>query len=256
MRLYLALLFALVAWGQPQASNFQPGWPCTGKGTAFDPSYGKLAESTGGHLFLFDKSEVAAFSSIAIGDMQHTQTIARVLGRSESFQDLRFPVDSSIESIFVVAWIECLQTVQIYGPDGRLVMGDQGKDQVFRGGRIATISHPQAGDWILRIAGAGAHSIAVQARTERQMKRIHVKNEADGKKTISLWLDPTVNAPALTVLRADGSEAQPVSLIADPDVPRHFSATFVPAFHEFRIMVNAADGFQRVDPRLFTAASE
>src|SRR5579863_10476026 len=103
MRFLFLLAFALSAVAQEQHPRYQPSWPCTGKERAFDPAYSKIAEATGGHLFLFDKSEVSGTSALAIGDMRHKETIVRQSGRLESYVDIPVPVDASIDSVFVVA---------------------------------------------------------------------------------------------------------------------------------------------------------
>jgi len=129
MRLVLLTMSALAAWGQAtqgsdQQPRYQPGWPCTGKERAFDPAYSKIAEATGGHLFLLDKSEVAGTSVLAIGGMQHKDTIVRASGKLESYADIRIPVDAGVESLFVVASLQCMQTILLYDPQRTGVNGE------------------------------------------------------------------------------------------------------------------------------------
>ena len=62
-----ATVFAQDSAQQP---HYQQNWPCTGKERAFDPTYAKVSEATGGHLFLFDKSETSGMSTLMIGDMK------------------------------------------------------------------------------------------------------------------------------------------------------------------------------------------
>ena len=155
MRVVLLIVFALSAWGQtPPASSeqqpqYQPGWPCTGKERAFDPTYSKIAEASGGHLFLFDKSEVEGISVLAIGDMKHKDTIVRASGKIESYVDIAIPVDASVDSLFVVASLQCMQTILLYDPQRSSVKGEQagspeqpGEDHWFRAGRITVIPNP------------------------------------------------------------------------------------------------------------------
>ena len=146
----------LAAWGQEQQPKYQPGWPCTGKERAFDPVYSKIAEATGGHLFLFDKSEVAGTSVLAIGDMRHKETIVRQSGKLESYVDIPIPVDASVDSLFVVASLQCMQTILLYDPQRSSVTGEAEADHWFRAGRIATVAKPVVGEWLLRLAGTGA----------------------------------------------------------------------------------------------------
>src|SRR6266849_5950564 len=104
----LGLIFATSLWASlaglvlaqgssaaPQASsaqqpNYQPGWPCTGKERSFDPTYAKVAEATGGHLVLLDRSEVGVWSTLAMGDSKHQSTIVRAAGKTDSYVDIPF----------------------------------------------------------------------------------------------------------------------------------------------------------------------
>src|SRR5512143_1960931 len=101
MRTVLLLMVAAGACGQtpaesPQQPRYRPGWPCTGKERSFDPTYSKIAEATGGHLFLFDKSEVTGVAPLAIGDMNHKDTIVCASGKLASYLDIPIPVDASV----------------------------------------------------------------------------------------------------------------------------------------------------------------
>ena len=163
--------------GQEQQPRYQAGWPCTGKERAFDPTYSKIAEATGGHLFLFDKSEVAGTSVLAIGDMRHKETIVRQSGKLESYVDIPIPVDASVDSLFVVASLQCMQTILLYDPQRSSVTGDADADHWFRAGRIATVAKPVAGEWLLRLAGTGAYSVAVQAHATQGLHSVDVQEK-------------------------------------------------------------------------------
>ena len=123
-----------------------PGWPCTGQERPFDPVYARTT-ATGGHIFLFDKSEVSGFSKFALGDLKHKQTVVRAAGKLDSYVDLRIPVDASIASLFVTVTLQCMQTVLIYDPMSVGVHPDErgGEDNWYRAGRIAIIPKPQPG---------------------------------------------------------------------------------------------------------------
>ena len=57
------------------------------------------------------------FSALVIGDMHHKATIARAAGKTESYVDIPFYADSSAESLFVVASLQCMQTIYLYDPN-------------------------------------------------------------------------------------------------------------------------------------------
>jgi hypothetical protein len=259
MRVVLVIVFALDAWGQtpPAASEqqprYQPGWPCTGKERTFDLAYSKIAEASGGHSFLFDKSEVEGVSVLAIGDIKHKATIVRASGKLESYVDIPIPVDASVDSLFVVASLQCMQTILLYDPQRSTVKGDPGDDHWFRAGRITVVPKPLPGEWLLRLAGTGAYSVAVEAHTAQGMHSVVVRGTQE--KTLSLRLSLEVTNPQLKLIGPAGEAIQTLPLTTDPDSPGLFRGTFNPAAPQFRILVEGGAGVQRVDPRLFEAKS-
>ena len=251
MRLVLVAMSALAAWGQAtqggaQQPQYRPGWPCTGKERAFDPTYSKIAEATGGHLFLFDKSEVSGMSVLATGDLKHKDTIVRTSGKLESYVDISIPVDASVDSLFVVASLQCMQTIQLYDPQRSSVTGEPAADHWFRAGRIATILKPVAGEWLLRLAGTGAYSVAVQAHAAQGLHRVEVR-----EKTLSLRVSPEISSPRFRLVGPAGETIQTLALEPDPESLGRFSGAFEPGAKQFRVLVENGAGFQRVDPRLF-----
>jgi len=246
MRIVLLMMVALGTLAQDQQPRYQAGWPCTGKERAFDPTYSKIAEATGGHLFLFDKSEMSGMSALAIGDMKHKETIARASGKLESYVDIPIPVDASVDSLFVVASLQCMQTIQLYDPQRSSVTGDPDVDYWFRAGRITTIAKPAAGEWLLRLAGTGAYSVAVEAHAAQGLHSVEVH-----EKTLSLRVSPEIANPLFRLVGPAAEPIQTLTLAPDPDSPGHFSGAFEPAAKQFRILVENGAGFQRVDPRLF-----
>jgi hypothetical protein len=246
MRIVLLMMVALGALAQDQQPRYQAGWPCTGKERAFDPTYSKIAEATGGHLFLFDKSEVAGTSALAIGDTRHKDTIVRRSGKLESYLDIPIPVDASIDSLFVVASLQCMQTILLYDPQRSSVTRDADADHWFRAGRIATIVKPAAGEWLLRLAGTGAYSVAVEAHASEGLRGVEVR-----EKTLSLRVSPEIASPQFRLVGPVGEAIQTLALEPDPDSPGRFSGAFQAGAKQFRVLVENGAGFQRVDARLF-----
>jgi hypothetical protein len=257
MRFVLLIAFALGAWGQtPPASSeqqprYQPGWPCTGKERAFDPIYSKIAEASGGHLFLFDKAEVEGISVLAIGDMKHKDTIVRASGKLESYVDIAIPVDASVDSLFVVASLQCMQTMLLYDPQRSSVKGEPGEDHWFRAGRMTVVPKPLPGEWLLRLAGTGAFSVAVEAHTAQGMHSVEVSGPQE--KTLSLRLTSDIPNPQFKLIGPAGETIQTIPLAPDSDSPGVFRGVFEPTAAQFRILVEGGAGVQRVDPRLFEA---
>jgi len=165
--------------------------------------------------------------------------------------DIPIPVDASIDSLFVVASLQCMQTIRLYDPQRSSVNAEPDQDHWFRAGRIATIPRPMAGEWLLRLAGTGAYSVAVQAHAIHGMHSLEVSGAQ--QKTLSLRLSAEIATPQFRLIGPAGEAIQTVPLESDSDSPGRFRGTFQPAAARFRILVENGAGFQRVDPRLFEA---
>jgi len=255
-RLWFAAVVAAAAFGQtptgdPQQPSYQPGWPCTGKERSFDPTYAKISEATGGHLFLFDKSEISGMSTLAIGDMNHKQTIARAAGKTDSYVDIPFYVDSTVESLFVIASLRCMQTIYLYDPQRTSVGAATAgvSESWFRAGRITTVPAPQPGQWILRLLGTGSYFTAIEAKSSADIGEVTLK---DGNLTV--WLDSAIPAPRFRLVRQTGEPLTDLALAADPSQPsRHEAHIELPA-ESFRVQAEwtAENGeiVERTEPRL------
>ena len=255
MRVLAAFLISCaLARGQAgeQRPSYQPGWPCTGKERSFDPTYAKIAEATGGHLFLFDKSEVEGMAVMAAGDTRHKQTVARAAGKIDSYVDIPIPVDSSIESLFVVASLQCMQAIYLYDPQRSNVQpaAPGGEDAWFRAGRIATIHDPQPGQWILRLLGTGAYFVSVQARSELGLGTVTLAGRA-----LTVWLDSAIREPRIRLVSATGEHLQPAPLEPAPESPGRYEGRLDPPAAEFRVLAEwttpSGELVQRIDARLF-----
>jgi hypothetical protein len=267
MRWCLLFAFAVAAFGQAsddQRPRYLPGWPCTGKERSFDPVYAHTAEASGGHLFLFDKSEVSGFAKFAIGDLKHKQTVVRAAGKLDSYADIRIPVDRSISSLFVTVTLQCMQTVLIYDPLSVGVHPDEmgGEDNWFRAGRIAIIPKPQPGVWTVRLAGMGPYFVSVQAEAASGLHNVKVSAPETGAQewSVSVNTDPALRDPRFGLIDAAGEMVQTLRLVPDTDSPGRFEGLFTPQIKNFRIAVESRDEngntLQRVDPRLFEAKTE
>jgi len=131
------------------------------------------------------------------------------------------------------------------------VNGDTHADHWFHAGRIATIAKPAAGEWLLRLAGTGVYSVAVQAHATQMMHSVELTG-AD-QKTLLLRLSPEIANPRFRLIGLAGEAIQTLTLEPDADSPGRFRGDFVPRASQFRVLLENGTGFQRVDPRLFEA---
>jgi hypothetical protein len=269
IRWTLVLLFTAAALAQkPQSDQkprWQPGWPCTGKEPAFDPTFARVAEASGGQLFLFDRSEARSSTLLITATSRHRETVARVTGKlDEPYRDIRVPVDSSIDSLLVSVSLQCMQMITIYGPSGLETKPEQlgGENHWFRAGRIATVPNPAPGLWTIRLNGAGPFFLSVQAHASLILQTPRFESSPprlDAENLVAVSLNAPSPDVRFRLVNASGETLQSLPLEAVEGRPGIFSGRIVPGFREFRILAEGTDehgfAFQRVDPRLIEATA-
>lgn len=159
---------------QTQTPQPKPGWPCVA-GRAVDPSYVKAAESTGGQVFLFDRSEAGRSLALMRNSRTHENTIFRSTDTlSTATREFTFPVDSTVESLMVSVSLQCLQSIAVFRPTNTEVHAgesDAKEEDRFKSGLILILAKPAAGEWRVRIAGAGLFFAVVTAKSSISLDR-------------------------------------------------------------------------------------
>jgi len=239
--LFLILLFLQQS---DQKSNWQPSWPCTGKERAFDPVYLQTAEASGGHLFLFDRSEIAQSSVLMIAEGKHPHTVTRAVGKLEKpYVDLRVPIDSTVDSFLITATLQCMKAITIYDPAAAVFQPQD--DHYFRAGRIAIIPNPRPGVWTIRFEGAAHYSLAAQ---------VHSKIGLDVKVNPDHTASVATNGPNPRFKLIDAPAANSQSIALNEDRAGQFSGVITSGFAQFRVVAEGVDeqgyAYQRVWPRL------
>src|SRR6185503_6434409 len=151
----VATLAASVAVGaQQQQPTPRTAWPCGGR---LDPSYFRIAEGSGGQLFLLAPEEIGDSAPLLTASTSHPQTIFRLAGSvTPGLHDFRVPIDPSVESVAFSVSVQCLEAVYVLDPSGALVSGDDVTDfSNFRAERMVIVRHPKPGIWMVRMAGRG-----------------------------------------------------------------------------------------------------
>lgn len=263
---------ALVA--QDQQPRSQPGWPCVGTP---DPSYFRVAEATGGQVFLFDKSEIGSSAIPTIAARRHEETLFRAAGSLvDGRHEFAFPIDSTIESMMISVSLQCLQSVDVITPSGQVLQQTAANEfHGFRAGRIVTLLQPMPGAWRVRVAGRGMFFLVVQAKSELSLDRVEFVRE--GGRPGYEGLFPTHEPPRAGVPQwlAIGFSGQvsnvtarlvtsPFEEIATLRLPESSSASadeqelvvqVTPPSLAFRVVVSGLDAiglpFQRVHAPMF-----
>ena len=261
----VATLAASVAVGaQQQQPTPRTAWPCGGR---LDPSYFRIAEGSGGQLFLLAPEEIGDSAPLLTASTSHPQTIFRLAGSvTPGLHDFRVPIDPSVESVAFSVSVQCLEAVYVLDPSGALVSGDDVTDfSNFRAERMVIVRHPKPGIWMVRMAGRGVAGISVQARSPLGIAQVEF---APAPSTTFAPL-PTFGVENNLRLRIAGRVSQvQVSLVNGVDVrlgglaispgDTQFSylSRFTPNAEGFRVMIVGTDpeGFavQRTYAPLFT----
>jgi hypothetical protein len=154
---------------QEQQEHERPGWPCV-PGHAVDPAYVEVTEATGGLLFLLQPGEAAQVGSIVGATHSYPQTLARVLGELRGEQELRVPVDGTVDGLYIAASLQCRQRIVVMRPDGVAVtIANAAEDDELQAGRLIRIEAPPPGEWRVILAGQGLYTVSVLAASRLGM---------------------------------------------------------------------------------------
>jgi hypothetical protein len=260
------------------AQNQQPrslqGWPCVGTP---DPSYFRVAEASGGQVFLFDKSEIGSSAILAIAARRHEETLFRSAGSLvEGRHEFSFPVDSTIESMMVSVSLQCLQSVDVITPSGQVLQQTAASEfHAFRAGRIVTLAQPEPGAWRVRVAGRGMFFLVVQAKSELSLDRVefvreggrpgheglfptHEPPRAAGPQWLAIGLSGQVSSVTARLVTSPFEQIATLRLPESSSAPageQEFVAQVTPPAIAFRVVVSGVDAiglpFQRVHAPMF-----
>ena len=176
---------AAAAQQRQSGQSPRPGWPCAGK---VDPAYVHVAEGTGGKVLLFHPTELEGMVFDSAASRQHDETIFRSAGQlADQTHELLVPIDSTIESVYFIVSVQCLQVVTLITPSGEeLPIGMPGVEyHQFESVRLFVIPRPAPGVWKVIAAGRGFFSMIVTAKTELRLDEV------------SFWEKPPTKAVAL-----------------------------------------------------------
>ena len=272
----VALLLAGTAAAQDQQPRSQPGWPCVGRP---DPVYVRTAEATGGQVFLFDHSEVGHSAALVLAEQGHDETIFRVSGSLEDgTHEFSFPIDSTVESVFISVSLQCLQVVEIATPAGALLRdSDPGVDyHQFQAGRIVTIKTPAPGPWKVTVSGKGMFFLVAQAKSDLSLDDARVVEQGgrpghEGlfpikgpprrgvQQMLEVRMSGAPSASGFAFYSSQGELLQRLTLAAEDGASgddRTYLGKVTPQAAEFRLAVTGLDArgfrFERMKAALIT----
>jgi hypothetical protein len=266
--IFLAVMVCLPAPLLAQQQQSRPGWPCAGK---VDPAYVETAEATGGSVLMFHPSELGGAAAEMIAAQRHDETILRAGAQvAEGLYEYEVPVDSTIESLYFLVSMQCLQVADVRMPSGELLGAAAPGVEYhhFESIRLFIVQKPVPGLWKVTMGGRGLLLLNVRAKTELTFGGVSfAQGEAPlrGSSPVGRRLRATARMSGAT--RQLGfyfvsSSAAPIRAFAldveeQSDEDRTYGGEVMTPDSDFRVAVAGYDDngfrFQRVDSRLFMA---
>jgi len=188
----------------------------------------------------------------------HPATISRATGHVAGTRDFEFTVDSTIDSILVLASLQCRKTVEIFRPDGQEMTSVNSTQNIdLKTGKILRVDFPEPGVWKLRISGTGLYVFSVMAKTAVKLTNIRLPNPRIGERQdVEARVTGEISSVRTQLVTAAG---EPMS---EPDSAEELTGgawriAITPRADRFRLRVLATDAngrpLERMWPVLFRA---
>jgi hypothetical protein len=224
-------------------------------GHAVDPSYLEVSESTGGELFLFQKSDLAQAGPALSASNTHPATILRAVGHLNANRSFEFPVDSTVESLLLVVSIQCRDKVVLSRPSGEeMTDRNSALNRELAAGKIVQVDHPEPGTWRVQLTGTGLFILSVRAISDLRIAGVAH--------------DPVLAVPQVVQFRMAGQPSRAGVQLVDASAGRiselraadvsedgSYRASVTSQAERYRVVVTGEDRsawpFQRVYPVLF-----
>jgi hypothetical protein len=269
MRIFMLFMTVLVMPLQTQAQQqARPpsAWPCGG---TIDPAYVQIAEATGGVVLPFHPTEAGGLGAEMIASRRHEETVLRAGGRvDDGLHEFHVPIDSTIESVYFLVALQCLQMSEIITPTGdRLNTAAGGvESHQFEAIHMFVVPKPTPGIWKVTIGGRGLLTFMVKATSDLRLGGVtfvdrgaRLTGQRLGK---ALRLEVTMRGAAGPVAfhfagqNAAALQPAPLQLEEGPDESRTYAGDVTTPAVAFRVAAAGIDRngfhFLRVDERLST----
>ena len=252
--------------GQTGQQGPRPEWPCVA-GRAVDPAYLETSESTGGQVFLFQKSEIAQTTVFLTADHTHPATIVRAIGSLAGTGEYEFPVDSTVTSLLITASVQCRERIGVFRPSGTEMTAANSTQSVdLQASRAVQIDNPEPGKWKVRLEGTGVFVLSVRAQSPVRLAQIEFGDENDAGSQPQLGVAQMARAHVSGEVGSVSFDALGPSgqlLVTGEGTQGDKGAyrfTITPGAERFRIRMTGADAagwpVERTDPILFRARAQ
>jgi hypothetical protein len=230
-----------------------------------DPTYIEASESSGGQLFLFQKGEVAQSSVVMGATFTHPVTVLRAVGQLSGKREFEFPIDSTVESVMVMASLQCRSAIGFFRPGGQEMTAANSAQSIdLQAGRIVRVDAPEPGKWKVRMAGTGLFVLSVVAKTGLRLGSLRFVIDGQRLRDPRLGVQQTLEArfggeASQLKLQLIAADAQPLTEAEAAEAVEGgtYRVAVTPAIERLRVVVSGVDAagwpFQRTDPVLFRA---
>lgn len=196
---------------------------------------------------------------------QHEETVFRAVGQlGGEIYEMTAPIDSTIESMYVVVSIQCLQVVTLVTPSGQeLSVSTPGVEyHQFEAIRLFVVPKPAPGVWKLIAGGQGFFSAIVTARTDLRLDRVAF-SDADASRPTAAALEARVRGAfrqaSFHFVAGNGEpiESLQLDLQDRSEESANYRGPVKKPRQDFRVAVTGVDAagfpFQRMESRLSSA---
>ncbi len=180
----LASVFSLL----PAAGQDQPRPKDSGKPVKIDPSYQKLADETGGQVYVLDRNSAEQLGAVlALSTSPHKQEVLAVHGMIAGERTYQAPLGGGNQHLIISA--TGVTSVEVTAPSGNVIgTANAGVRYVkLRNGGIYAVETPEAGSWDVRLRGSGDFSLKITAIPERSSGATQTAPEAAKSGDIELF---------------------------------------------------------------------
>lgn len=168
------------ASNEPLALSSHAGVSPSAWGPLVDPAYRRIANDSGGQLFLLATSEIGRVTQLVdVAARANAVDLLSIADRLDgSRRDIALAIDPTLER--VTFSLSGFSGLSVQRPDGSPVaVGDPGVSEIaLSTGRILQIQAPTPGSWQVSVQGNGAYSLSVLGDSVVALDRFDFVEEA------------------------------------------------------------------------------
>jgi hypothetical protein len=247
-----------------------------GSCSPIDPAYVRVANDTGGQVFVLSPAEAGQITKLAdfVVRANAIDLLAVAGNLSTGPQTFAAPVDSTMTSVTFST--SGANDMTVKRPDGTAVQpGDPGVQAISLNGglvpaRIITVASPVVGTWSVALTGPESFSMKVTGESSLDLSNFRFLHQVPGHggpflvpiigfpvtdhaTTVDAVLEGPFQAATFDLRKADGTPLQTLDLTPVGDPPDgEFSGDITPPTTAFRVYVTGKDHdgntFQRTLP--------